>query len=105
MVTETYGITLKKERSKMDTYSAFAMGEAHRNGRTMVFDWRKAATLLKERGATDASAGLRGDWGYTGGSILEDGTPVEKDDTYTYLASTWATPEIDIEGHIEEFFV
>lgn len=42
-------------------------------------------------------AGLRGDWKYTGGPIWRDGKPVPQEDTYTYLASTWAVPEIEIE--------
>ena len=82
----------------MDTLSAFAMGEVNRGKERMVFDWDKAATLIKERGAKNASAGLSGDWGYTGGEIIEDGKIPE--DSYTYLASTWATPELKIDGEI-----
>ena len=37
----------------------------------MVFDWNKAAQIIKERGATNASAGLSGDWEYTGGTHHE----------------------------------
>lgn len=80
----------------MDTLSAFSMGEINRDKELMVFDWDKAATLIKEQGAKNASAGLSGDWEWTGGDILEDGNIPE--DSYTYLASTWATPEIEIHG-------
>lgn len=78
----------------MDSMSAFAMGQANRGKPLKVFDWNKAATLIKKYGATNARAGLERDWGYTGGTILTDGKPVIDD--YTYLASTWATPQIEI---------
>lgn len=71
----------------------------------MVFDWHKAARLIRERNAKVASAGLSGDWEYTGGSIFEDGKPVPKDKTYTYLSSTCATPELDIDGETIPCFV
>lgn len=84
----------------MDTLSAFAKGEANRGKELMVFDWDKAARLIKERKAMNASAGLSGDWEYTGGDILENGIPVPEDETYVYLSSTWATPELEINGEI-----
>jgi hypothetical protein len=86
------------EEIEMDSLSAFAMGEANRDKEQKVFDWVKAATLIKQRGAKNASAGLRGDWEYTGGEILCDGKPAPIEDTYVYLASTWATPELEIDG-------
>ena len=82
----------------MDTMKAYAMAEANKDKESMVFDWDKAAELIKESGCTEASAGLRRDWGYTGGKILTDGDPVSKDDSYTYLASNWAIPELKIDG-------
>jgi hypothetical protein len=82
----------------MDTMSAFAMGEAHRGERAKVFDWDKAAAILANGRVQSAGAGLSNDWDYTGGDILRDGEPVDSDDTYTYLASTWATPELMIHG-------
>lgn len=84
----------------MDSISAFAMGAANSHREPMVFDWEQAAKIIKERGAKSASAGLSGDWEYTGGAILADGKPISRDDTYTYLASTWATPELEIDGEI-----
>lgn len=87
----------------MDTMMAFAMGEANRGKDLMVFDWDKAARIIKERGATSASAGLSGDWGYTGGNIFSDGKP--NTESYTYLASTWATPELDVDGDIIDCFI
>ncbi len=80
----------------MDSISAFMMGIANRGRELMVFDWHKAVELIKEHKAVDASAGLQGDWEYTGGQILVDGKPDKE--SYTYLASTWATPEIEIGG-------
>lgn len=71
----------------------------------MVFDWVKAAQLIKERHPKVAAAGLARDWEYTGGSIWRDGRPVPQDDTYTYLASTWATPELDMDGDIVDCYV
>lgn len=86
----------------MDTLSAFAMGQANRGKTPKVFDWDRAAQLIKERGAESASAGLANDWESTGGPILRDGKPVDADDTYTYLASTWATPVLSIDGeHVD----
>jgi hypothetical protein len=80
----------------MDTMQAFAMGEANRGKELKVFDWDKAATLIEKSGYKDASAGLAGDWEWTGGEIFTDGKPDME--SYTYLASTWATPEIEIDG-------
>lgn len=85
-------------RIQMDTFSAFARGEANRNKEMMVFDWEQVARLIKERGAKNASAGLRGDWEWTGGPILRGGVPVPKDETYTYLSSTWAVPELELDN-------
>ena len=88
----------------MDTMQAFAMGQANRGKELMVFDWDKAAQLIKESGTKEAFAGLSGDWGATGGCIFEEGIPVDADEYYCYLASTWATPELEIdEGKVPCF--
>lgn len=93
----------------MDTATAFALGSAHRNGPSRVFDWIKAAKMIRDRYLVGnlkiASAGLRNDWEYTGGAIFENGSPVPEDDTYTYLASTWAIPELFLDGDIFECWV
>ena len=88
----------------MDTMMAFTLGAANRNREQKVFDWKKAAKIIKERNAQYASAGLAEDWGWTGGDILTNGKPVPKDDTYTYLASTWATPVLNIDGESIECY-
>ncbi len=82
----------------MDTMRAFAMGEANRGNEMMVFDWEKAARLIAERKPGIAGAGLEFDWDYTGGEIYRDGRPIK--DEYTYLASTWATPQLDLDGDL-----
>jgi len=79
---------------------AFAMGEANRGKNMRVFDWDRAAMLIVERKPETVGAGLGGDWECTGGRIYADGAPVQREDTYTFLASTWATPEIDIDGDV-----
>ena len=86
----------------MDTMTAYAMGAASRTKECMVFDWDKAARLIVERGAVSASAGLAGDWEWTGDKILSHGKPDE--DCGAYLASTWATPELEIDGDTVECF-
>lgn len=82
----------------MDSLNAFALGEANRGKEMKVFDWLKAARMIRERNVKNAGAGLSGDWEYTGGEIFSDGEITPAKDTYTYLASTWATPELDIDG-------
>ena len=87
----------------MDTMKAFMMGEMNRYNERMVFDWNKAARIIAERKPEQAAAGLAGDWEWTGGTIYEDGKPVFYE--YTFLASTWATPELEIDGEIMECFL
>lgn len=79
-------------------------GLINSNKELMVFDWIKAARIIKKRKATNASAGLKNDWEWSGGEILKDGIPIPRDLTYTYLASTWAIPELDIDGEIIECY-
>lgn len=88
----------------MDTLGAFARGQMARamGAGLKVFDWHKAARLIKESGAMSASAGLSGDWEWTGGEIFAYGKPLLAGESYTYLASTWATPELEIEGNLSE---
>lgn len=86
----------------MNTLSAFMMGEANRGHELMVFDWDKAARIIRERKPEIASAGLRSDWEWTGGIIYENGEPIK--DSYTYLASTWAIPELDVDGDVIECY-
>jgi len=88
----------------MNTASAFAMGLASQGNELKVFDWDKAAELILRSECRNAGAGLSGDWEWTGGAIFKDGRVVPQDDTYTFLASTWATPEIELDGRIESCY-
>jgi hypothetical protein len=63
-----------------------------------VFDWHKAAQILRDERPNYAYAGLAEDWNNTSGLIFRDGKVVLEDDTYTYLASAWATPGILLPG-------
>lgn len=80
----------------MDTLSSFAKGEANRNKDLKVFDWDKAAKIIKEGNHKNASAGLAEDMYWTAGNIFVDG---EMPDSIfkPYLASTWATPVLIID--------
>lgn len=89
----------------MDMLEVFVRGAANRGKPRMVFDWDMAARLIRERGAASASAGLCGDWAWTGGEILRNGKPIPKDDTYVYLASTWATPELSIDEDVVDCYI
>lgn len=64
-----------------------------------VFDWHKAADILREQKAQNASAGLHEDFMETQETILRDGVPVPADKANTYLASMWATPVLVIDGY------
>lgn len=57
-----------------------------------VFDWIKAANILKERQPKEAVAGLQNNLEHTSGLIWRDGKPCPKEETYTYLSSSRATP-------------
>lgn len=78
----------------MDSLAAMALGRAAAGKPHRVFDWEKAAQLIKDSGATAAAAGLRDDWEYTGDTILIDGKPVKS--PFAYLSSNWAIPELTL---------
>lgn len=84
----------------MDSMEAFARGAAARarGAPSRVFDWEKAARLIAERKPTEAGAGLANDWEWTGGAIWRDGKPVPAGETYTYLMSNHAAPELEMDG-------
>lgn len=84
----------------MDTLSALAKSLTS-NRKRRVFDWDKAARLIKENKPFEARAGLSGDWEWTGGTIYRDGKTV---DEYTYLSSNWATPELELDGKVVDCF-
>lgn len=45
----------------MDSAKAFMMGEMNRDKELKVFDWDRAALIIKERNPEKAGAGLSGD--------------------------------------------
>ena len=79
----------------MRTIDAIEIARKSIGKEQMVFDWDKAATLIKEKGAKVARAGLRDDWEYTGGDIYFRGSILTN--RGTFLASTWAVPEIRLD--------
>lgn len=80
----------------MESFTGFFKGNTNIDKPLMVFDWCKAARLIKNFNAHSALAGLCNDWKWTGGEILNDGKPIDKNETYVYLASTWAVPELEM---------
>jgi hypothetical protein len=80
--------------------------KAYQEGKTqMVFDWDKAAELIKthlDKKDLNCEAGLQGDWSYTGGCIFENNKPTSEG--YTYLSSNWAVPTLIISFDGEEQF-
>lgn len=78
----------------MDTYLAIARSAASPR-RQRVFDWNKAAGIIKDKPTATYSAGLSEDFEYTCGKIFERGKPVLND--YTYLSSNWAIPTLVVE--------
>lgn len=89
----------------MDTMLAFAMGEANRGKEKKVFDWDKAAKLIKNSKCDYAAAGLAEDWEYTGDTIYKDGKPYIDKYSTIYLASTWATPVLIIDGDETDCYI
>lgn len=87
-------MTAKKQNYSFMDLDLFKNAEILRSQNTQmkIFDWVKAAQLIKEKQPQIAEAGLSGDWDYTGGVIYQDGQPVL--DQYTYLGSMWATPTL-----------
>lgn len=83
----------------MDSMMAFAMGEANRGKDLMVFDWDKAAEIIKKEKPIEAVAGLSSDMEWTSGTIFSEGKPVQ--DCYTFLSSTWATPVLVLDDNNE----
>ncbi len=73
------------------SFELFARGQANRGKEMKVFDWEKAAKLIKERQPDDAYAGLSEDWEYTRAAIWENNQVTDDQGTF-YFASTWATP-------------
>lgn len=82
----------------MDTITACNNALKHKNKPVKIFDWVKAAQLIKEHNASYAAAGLQEDWEWTGGMIYEKNEIVPRENTYTYLSSRWATPQLILDN-------
>jgi hypothetical protein len=94
-------ITLPQMRKEdMDTLMAISRRFAAEGNKLRVFDWDRAAQLIRKRKPNKAYAGLGLDWEYTGGLIFSQGEPVKN--SYTYLSSNWAIPELDMDNEIIE---
>ena len=65
-----------------------------------VFDWDTAAQRIMEVKPSVAGAGLEDDWEWSRGTIWRNGKPIG--DNYTYLCSIWATPELEMDGVLED---
>lgn len=68
-----------------------------------VFDWHKAAILIKERRPSTVDAGLQDDLYWTGGCIFRDGKPDLE--SGAFLASIWACPVIILDGEEIECYI
>ena len=69
-----------------------------------VFDWAKAAEIIRDKKPKKAEAGLSEDWFWTGDTIFANKKPCKK--SSPYLWSYWATPIlriIDRKGYSKDF--
>ncbi len=84
----------------MNTMLAYERNMVTPDGHGKVFDWVKAAQILKDKNPDEAYAGLLEDMEWTAGIIWSEHRPYKK--AYTYLSSRWATPVLVIdEDYIE----
>lgn len=81
-------------KSELNFAEGFTSSRGKNRNQQKVFDWDKAAELIKKYYKEDSNivveAGLDGDWDYTGGIIFEESKPTTEH--YTYLSSNWAIP-------------
>jgi len=91
----------------MDSMQAFMKGQIHKDDPHKVFDWNRAAAIIRDSKPNYAEAGLSSDLEYTADTIYDDGRP--NVDASPYLASCWATPVLilddgeEIECYVYEF--
>lgn len=71
------------------------ISEATQHDGLMVFDWHKAAKLIKKKKATYAHVHLEGSE-VNNGWIFYDGSYEHDEVGVDHLASTWATPMLEI---------
>ena len=80
----------------MNTMEAFMMAEENQGNESRIFDWERAASLIRKHKPRIAEAGLDEDWSYTSGVIWEDEKPIR--DENCYLKSVWATPVLYLDA-------
>ncbi len=92
------------KKSELSFIGGLTSGRSVNNNHFKIFDWDKAAKFINEKRILhpdlSAEAGLKDDWGSTGGVIFEKGQPVTED--RTYLKSDWATPTLILSWNDEE---
>lgn len=84
-----------------DIITAIKKCKKHKDREMMIFDWDKAATLIKDQKLYTVYAGLNEDWEYTSGPILINGIIP---DSYTFLASIWDIPVLQYDDCIIECY-
>lgn len=75
----------------VDPFDIFVNGFRHEKNERRVFDWNKAARVLRDRDETTCKACIIEDYNETVGFILVDGRPAI-DHPLPYLSSCWGTP-------------
>lgn len=80
----------------MDPFDIFVNGLRHEKNERRVFDWNKAAQILRDRKTLTCKACIIEDYDETVGSILIDGEPA-LDFKFPYLSSCYGTPCIVFE--------
>ena len=81
--------------------SAKAEAARARGEKGKMFDWDKAAEIIREHKPSEAVAGLSSDMKWTAGVIYRNGAPVPREETYVYLSSMWATPVLVLDDGAE----
>lgn len=76
------------------TYQDAAAGRVY----LRTFDWDKAAAIIADGRATEATAGLQDDWEGNHVLILEDGKPVSTGGDWVRLGSDRDTPVLSVMG-------
>lgn len=64
-------------------------------GKTKYMNWKKVQQIVDKNPNSVIYAGLQEDWNNTSGLIFARG---EYYDGYVYVASSWATPIVDVDG-------
>ena len=85
----------------MDTIKAIQLAELSSGIENKVFDWVKAANIIKENPNKNWNAGLSCDLEWTGGRIWDADKKNIDNNSYTFLSSNWAIPVIYDDSGLE----